>query len=390
MTCVNCLGTGPQAMVGAFQNGRGGLAPCRFNVAGELSTYVGEVAGLEAVQLRSELAQYDCRNNRIAQLALQQPEFLDAVETACQKYGRSRIGAFAGTSTSGMFACELAYRNRDQDTGALPKEFRFATTHDISSLADFVQKYLRLEGPALTVSTACASTGKAFGTAARMIQLGVCDAAIVGGADSLCLTTLFGFNSLELVSSSPCRPFDLDRDGISIGEAAGFVLLERVKEKVGADDVTLLGIGESSDAHHMSHPHPEGLGARLAMERALAAARLSASAVDYVNLHGTATKSGDASEDMAICAVFGTDTRCSSTKGFLGHTLGAAGITEAIVSALSIRHGFMPGSHNTSRVDPAIKCRYLRHAQSASVRVAMSNSFGFGGSNCSLIFGAAM
>ncbi len=200
----------------------------------------------------------------------------DTVASARRTYGAARIGVFVGTSTSGIFEGELAYRNRDSSTGALPPEFQFSATHDTSSLADFVQRYLHLSGPAVTVSSACASTAKVFGNAARMIEAGLCDAAVVGGADSLCLTTLFGFNSLELVSSSPCRPFDVDRDGISIGEGSGFVLLERADKALSSDAVLLLGIGESSDAHHMSHPHPEGLGARIAMERALARAQARA------------------------------------------------------------------------------------------------------------------
>lgn len=375
-------------MVDALQNGRGGLTPCQFDVAAGLPTYVGEVLGLEGVRMRQDLQAYDCRNNRIAQLALEQADFADAVAFARKTYGPSRVGVFVGTSTSGIFEGELAYRNRDS-TGALPPGFQFSTTHDTSSLADFVQRYLQLSGPAVTVSSACASTAKVFGNAARMIEAGFCDAAVVGGADSLCLTTLLGFNSLELLSPAPCRPFDVDRDGISIGEGSGFILLERANKAARSDAILLFGIGESSDAHHMSQPHPEGLGARIAMERALGQAKLPPSRVDHVNLHGTATKAGDVSEDKAICAVFGVDTPCSSTKGYLGHTLGAAGVTEAVISAISIQHQFMPGGHSTVNLDPTIRCRYLRQTEAARVDVVMTNSFGFGGSNCSLIFGRA-
>jgi 3-oxoacyl-[acyl-carrier-protein] synthase-1 len=386
---ANCLGAGVDATVTALQNGRGGLAPCRFDTVA-LQTFTGQVDGLEHVRMRPSLARYDCRNHRLAQLAMEQDGFSDAVAAARKRYGSQRIGVFVGTSTSGIFECERAYRNRDSETGALPPDFYFATTHDTSALADFVQRYLNLSGLAVTVSSACASTAKVFGNASRMIEAGLCDAAIVGGADSLCLTTLYGFNSLELVSAGACRPFDIGRDGISIGEAAGFVLLERVNDKpLQDDDILLLGYGESSDAHHMSHPHPDGLGARLAMERALARAKLAPQAIDYVNLHGTATKAGDASEDAAICAVFGTKTACSSTKGYLGHTLGAAGITEAIVTAAGIRYDFMPGGYNTSQLDPAVACHYLLASKPARVNAAMTNSFGFGGSNCSLILGRA-
>jgi 3-oxoacyl-[acyl-carrier-protein] synthase-1 len=375
-------------MVEKLQNGIGGLAPCHFETV-SLPAYVGEVAGVDDVRIKDELQAYDCRNNRLVQLALEQDDFADAVQAARTKYGAARIGVFLGTSTSGLLHSELAYRNRDPQSGALPSDFYFTTTHNTASLAAFVQQYFRLDGPALTVSAACASTAKVFANAARMIEVGLCDAAIVGGADSLCLTTLYGFNSLELVSSDPCRPFDVNRNGISIGEAAGFALLEKATGSHGRDATMVLGVGESSDAYHMSTPHPEGLGARLAMERALDAAGLPASAIDYVNMHGTATRVGDASEDKALVAVFGTQTACSSTKGYLGHTLGASGITEAIICAQAIQNDFLPGSYNTRELDPAICCRYLLNSQPDRVDTVMTNSFGFGGSNCSLILGRA-
>jgi 3-oxoacyl-[acyl-carrier-protein] synthase-1 len=294
---------------------------------------------------------------------------------------------FLGTSTSGILETELAYRRRDPVTGQLPSDFHYATTQNAFSVAHFVQNYLRLEGPAVVVSSACATTAKVFGNAQRMIAAGLCDAAIVGGADSLCLTTLYGFHSLGLVSEAPCRPFDAHRDGISIGEAAGFVLLEKPGARAGASEIRLLGFGESSDAYHMSTPHPEGLGARLAMERALASAQLEPAAIDYVNLHGTATKSNDAAEDHAICALFGRGTACSSTKGWTGHALGAAGVTEAIISALAMRDGLIPGSLHTQLLDPALNSHYLIDNEIAPVNYVMTNSFGFGGSNCSLILG---
>jgi 3-oxoacyl-[acyl-carrier-protein] synthase-1 len=241
----------------------------------------------------------------------------------------------------------------------------------------------------VALSSACATTAKVFGAAARMIASGLCDAAIVGGADSLCLTTLYGFHSLNLLSSAPCRPFDRERDGISIGEGAGFALIEKLAGYKAGDAVMLLGVGESNDAHHMSTPHPEGLGARLAMERALASANLAPEDIGYINLHGTATKPGDASEDIAVTGLFGTDTPCSSTKGQTGHTLGASGIIEAIISSLSIRAGFLPGSPTTQNPDTSLRSRYVVKSQPARLDRVMSNSFGFGGSNCSLILGRA-
>lgn len=385
---VNALGAGTEATLAALRAGRSGLAPCRFETVA-LDTHVGEVAGVDDVRLPAGLEGFDCRNNRLAEMALRQDGFSEAVDAARERYGAHRVGVFLGTSTSGILTTEIAYRHRDPATGALPSGFDFERTHSTGSLAAFVRQRLGLAGPAFVVSSACATTAKVFANAARMIQAGLCDAAVVGGADSLCLTTLYGFHSLELVSPRPCAPFDIARDGVSLGEGAGFVLLERSVGRPPADAIALLGVGESSDAYHMSSPHPEGLGARLAMERALCAAGLAADAIDYVNLHGTATPYGDASEDRAITHLFGTGVPVSSTKGHTGHTLGAAGVVEAIIAMLCMGAGFAPGSPNTRNPDPALRSRYLRENEAGRLDRAMTNSFGFGGSNCSLVFGWA-
>ena len=387
-TLVSPLGAGTNATLAALRAGRSGLARCDF-LDVDLDTYVGRVNGLEDMPVRTDLAAFDCRNNRLAQLGLAQDNFTEAVTAARQRYGRERIGVFLGTSTSGILDTELAYRQRDPETGALPETFNYAGSHSCYSVADFVQHALDLAGPAMVVSTACSSSAKVFGSAARMIQAGLCDAAIVGGIDSLCLTTLYGFNSLGLVSSRPCRPFDADRDGISIGEAAGYVLLEKASTQADSSAVMLLGVGESSDAYHMSSPHPEGAGAKLAIQAALASAGLTADDIDYINLHGTGTRANDAAEDQAVFNVFGGNTPCSSTKGATGHLLGAAGVTEAIISALCIRHGFMPGGLNTENLDPALKSQYLLQNRQQRVDRVLTNSFGFGGSNCSLVLGRA-
>ena len=380
------LGAGVSATFDALRAGRTGLKRCDF-LDVDLDTHVGRIHGLEEMPVRADLAAYDCRNNRLAQFGLEQDNFTAAVAAARQRHGRERIGVFLGTSTSGILDTELAYRQRNPETGALPGSFNYAGSHSCYSVADYVQQVLDLAGPAIVVSTACSSSAKVFGTAARMIQAGLCDAAIVGGVDSLCLTTLYGFNSLELISSRPCRPFDADRDGISIGEAAGFVLLEKTAPKTDPDSVMLLGVGESSDAYHMSTPHPEGAGAQLAIQAALHAAGLAAGDIDYINLHGTGTKSNDAAEDKAVFNVLGGNTPCSSTKGATGHLLGAAGVSEAIISALCIQNGFMPGGLNTQRLDSALRSNYLLHNKKQAVSRVLSNSFGFGGSNCSLVLG---
>ena len=383
-TLATCLGAGRGPTVDVLRAGASGLSPCRF--AGVFfPTHVGEVFGLDQ-PLRGDFAGFDCRNNRLAALALGQDGFTASLAAARERYGAARIGVFLGTSTSGLRRAEEAYECRDAD-GRLPADFDYARTLNTYSLARFVRAALDITGPAFVVSTACAATAKVFASAARMIAAGVCDAALVGGADTLCETTLYGFRSLGVVADEPCRPFDADRRGISIGEAAGFVLLEKPRARGDDDAVLLLGIGESSDAYHMSSPHPEGIGARQAMERALTSAGVSAAAIDYINLHGTATPVGDAAEDHAVFDLFGPHTPCSSTKGFTGHTLGASGAVEAIFAALAIQHGFMPGSPHTRTVDPAFKSCYLCVGAPARVDRVISNSFGFGGANCSLVLG---
>lgn len=385
-TALTCLGAGRAALANALREGRSALKPCDFETA-EIETYIGEVEGLTDVALTGNLASFDCRNNRLAQLALQQDGFADWIGAARERYGARRIAVVLGTSTSGIHATELAYRARDAD-GVLPADFDYHHTHNAFSLARYVAHALGLTGPATVLSAACATTAKAFASAARMISAGLCDAALVGGADSLTLTTLYGFRALELTSPEICRPYDAGRKGISIGEGAGFALLERA-DAGSADAIRVLGVGESCDAYHMSTPHPEGVGARLAMERALSSASLKPADIGYINLHGTATKVGDASEDKAVVSLFGEGVPCSSTKGVTGHTLGAAGIVEGIITMIALEEEFLPGSPTTLNKDEALHTNYLIEGRGEGVRHAMSNSFGFGGTNCSLIFGRA-
>jgi 3-oxoacyl-[acyl-carrier-protein] synthase-1 len=387
-TLTTCLGRGQAPTLDALRRRASGLAARRFESAA-LDTCIGEVDGVDDVRLPDALAAWDCRNNRLAELALAQDGFAAEVGAAAARHGAQRVGVFLGTSTSGILQTELAYRRRSPQDGALPADFDYARTHNTYSVTGYVRARLGLAGPAWTVSTACSSSAKVFGSAARMIEAGLIGAAVVGGVDSLCLTTLYGFNSLELLAREPCRPWDRARSGLSIGEAAAFALLEPLAAAAPADAIAVLGVGESSDAHHMSAPHPEGLGASLAMRAALADARLAASDIDYVNLHGTATPSNDAAEDRAVVEVFGTSTPCSSTKGATGHTLGAAGAVEAVIAALALRHGLLPGGANTSVPDPALRARYLLESRDAPLRRVLSNSFGFGGTNCSLVLGRA-
>jgi 3-oxoacyl-[acyl-carrier-protein] synthase-1 len=360
------------------------LRPCGFETV-ELPTYVGEVDGLDNWRLDGPLQRFDCRNNRLARMALAQDQFEAAVEAAKARYGRGRIGVFLGTSTSGILQVEQAYRHRDAE-GALVRAIDYAATQSTFSVAEFVLTVLGITGPSLVVSSACASTTKVFATAARMIETGLCDAAIVGGADSLCLTTLYGFNALQLLAPGPCRPFDAAREGLSIGEGAGFALLER-SDRTAASETYMLGVGESSDAHHMSAPRPDGAGATTSMSRALAASGLRPEQIDYINLHGTATPIGDAAEDLAVVSLFGEAVPCSSTKGYTGHALGASGIIEAVIATLAIRNDLVPGSPHTTARDPHLRCNYVTSTRPGRIERVLSNSFGFGGSNASLILG---
>ena len=384
-TVSSALGHGLQAQLDALRHGRGGLRPNDFGSTPRLG-WVGRVDGVEAVSLPTALADWDCRNHRLAWLGLQQDGFLDRVQAARARYGARRVALLLGTSTASIGATEEAYRRLDAE-GRFPADLRRPALHAPDSLSAFAAAALALEGPCLTISTACSSSAKVFASATRLLELGLADAAVVGGVDSLCDNVLFGFNALELISPAACRPFDAARDGISIGEAAGFALLERVDAAPRAP--RLLGYGEASDAWHMSSPHPEGHGAELALDAALARADLDAAQVDYVNLHGTASRANDAMEAALVARRFPPTTRASSTKGSTGHTLGAAGIVEATIALQAIEHGFVPGNLGADTPDPACGPQFAWRNEMRRVDVVLSNSFGFGGNNACLVFGRA-
>lgn len=381
---VSAIGTGQAETLQSLREARGGLAPRRFETAA-LDSWLGVVDALDDVRLPPALADYDCRNNRLAELALRADDLAAHARRAAERHGAERVAVILGTSTSGVLQSEIAYRHRDADTGALPGWLRFGQTHDNASLARYVRAALGLAGPAFVVSTACSSGAKAFASAARLIALGVVDAAVVGGVDTLCLTTLYGFNSLELLSPDVCRPWDAGRRGLSLGEGGAFALLQRDDSEPAG---WLLGCGESSDGYHMSSPHPDGAGAALAMRHALDDADLAAQDIGYVNLHGTGTPNNDAAEDTAVCAVFGETLPVSSTKSATGHTLGAAGAVEAAITLLALRHGVVPAGLNVRERDPALRAHYVTEPLQRPLKAAASNSFGFGGSNACLVFGA--
>lgn len=382
-TCVTALGAGRTAHVEAIISERGGLLP--YIVPGtSIETYVGRVEGLEKLIISGELALYDCRNNRLAEKTLQCDGFVADAIRAVERYGESRVGVVLGTSTSGIAESEKAFSHFNRQ-GCLPGNYDYRHTHELNSLSEYVRRRIGANGPSYVVSTACSSSAKCFVDAFQLIEAEVCDAVVVGGVDSLCLTTLLGFNSLQLLSSSACRPNDVNRDGISIGEAGGLVLLERANSN--DFQLYLLGYGESSDAYHIATPHPEGRGKRIAMQEAIRRADISASQIDYLNLHGTGTLTNDIVEGRSVFEEFGMETSCSSTKGWTGHALGAAGIVEAVICLLALREGFIPGNLNLEKKDPEIPIHIQVHSERGVIRCALSNNFGFGGNNCSLIFG---
>lgn len=384
-TATSALGRGLDAHAAALRAMRGGLV--RNTLSSQpLECWIGRVPGLEDTALPETLADWECRNNRLAWIGLQQDGFLDAVRAAADRHGRERVAVLLGTSTGSIATTEAGYRHLDAD-GRLPESARRPIIHCLHSLSAFVRTGLDLAGPCLTISTACSSSAKVHAMAARLIQAGLVDAAVVGGTDTLCDSVLFGFNSLELVSTQACRPFDADRDGISIGEAAGFALLERVDCAPRAP--RLVGYGESSDAHHMSTPHPEGAGAEQAMREAMERAGLAPDRVGYVNLHGTATRKNDEVEGALIARLFPAGTAASSTKGFTGHTLGAAGALEASIALLAVERGLLPGTLGCTTPEPACAGHLLQESREADVAVALSNSFGFGGNNACLAFARA-
>jgi len=381
-TLCSAAGDGRAATLTALRERRSGLVRNDFGPS-PIATWIGRVPNLEDQPLPTELAQWDCRNNRLAWRGLIADSFIDAATAARERYGADRVAVVVGTSTSSIGASEEAYTRLDAD-GRYPADLRRAIIHTPHSLGDFVQNALGLTGISVTVATACSSSGKVFAQAERLIRTGLADAAVVGGVDTLCGSVLFGFNSLELVSPEPCRPFDVDRRGINLGEAAGFALLE----KQAARGSWLLGYGESNDAHHMSTPHPEGLGARLALEDALARAELRPADIDYINLHGTASQKNDEVEAKVVANTFPASTFASSTKGWTGHTLGAAGIVEAAISLLALDHGLLPGTLNAQTLDANCGPQIQRDNAERQIRHALSFSFGFGGSNCVLVFGS--
>ncbi|MFC3095378.1 beta-ketoacyl-ACP synthase [Alteromonas sediminis] len=348
----------------------------------DIDTWIGKVADVDAI---NDLKEWQSRNNALAALGLEQGSILNNVSALIKKYGAARVGIVMGSSTSSIDRTETAYQALDE-AGGLTTAFKQPLVHNPHAPSLFVAHYTGVKGPSLTINTACSSSAKVFVTAARWLNLGVVDAVLVGGVDTLCLSVLHGFNSLQLLSANPCMPFDHNRDGINLGEASGFAILQRSGDNANRTGIQLTGYGESSDAYHMSHPHPEGLGAKLSMTQALERAALKASDIDYINLHGTSSRANDLIEGGLVSELFPKTTQCSSTKAWMGHTLGAAGITEAIICMDVLLTSLMPGSMNLAQLDDAIDFSIQAENLTKNCTHVMTNSFGFGGNNCTLLF----
>ncbi len=356
------------------------------NIPGsDLDTWIGAVGDIASV---SDLGAWQSRNNALAALGYEQGTIKSTVAGLIGKYGAARIGLVMGSSTSSIDRTEEAY-TRLTNENALTDAFKQPFVHNPHAPALFAAHLTGIKGPSLTINTACSSSAKVFATGARWLETGIVDAVLVGGVDTLCLSVLHGFNSLQLLSANPCKPFDQHRDGINLGEASGFAVLQRAGDNDNGRGIRLAGYGESSDAYHMSHPHPEGLGARLSMTQALERANLAPSDIDYINLHGTSSRANDLIEGKLISELFPDSVSCSSTKAWMGHTLGAAGITEAIIAMDTLHTHVIPGSKNLETLDEALSFPIKATDEHKVCHHVMTNSFGFGGNNCTLLFSRA-
>ena len=379
---VNALGNNNNEIKENMLKGlRSGLVE-REGLLNEGHLFVGEVTA-DLPSLDDKKCYFNTRNNRLAKLALLALE--DAVTDLKLSIPVHRIGVIVGTSTSGIFEGEQAVVEKN-NAGEFPQNYDYRM-QEMFNLAEFISDELEIQGPAYTISTACSSSAKAFITAKELIHAGVIDAAIVGGVDTLCGMTVNGFTALDSTSSGVCQPSSANRNGINLGEAAALCVLRKDK-----GSIKLLGCGESSDAHHMSAPHPEGEGAISAMKQTLKEAKLNASDVDYINLHGTATKKNDSMEAIAVHEVFGNKMPCSSVKGMIGHTLGAAGATEIGLCWLMLQEGntlYIPHCWDEviDETIPKIALTSVGQHNVNGFKACLSNSFAFGGNNVSILIG---
>jgi 3-oxoacyl-[acyl-carrier-protein] synthase-1 len=372
---LSALGATREDHLSALSEGRTGLGPAPMPLP--FDTAVGEVR-TPLPELPAELA---VRSTRIARMAAHLVNGLEEpLRLARERYAPDRIGIFLGTSTAGAEMTERAYKTFVEE-GAFPVGYDFKKQHTFGAVLHVVAALTGVTGPACMTSTACTSSGKTFASAQRLINAGIIDAAIVGGLDTLCSLTLLGFNALQALDTRICRPFHPERNGINIGEGGAFALVERA----GDARMLIAGIGETSDAYHISAPHPEGRGAFDAMGQAMARAGCKPEDVDHVNAHGTGTRLNDSAEAKAILRLMPAEIPVVSTKGFTGHTLGAAAALEFSFAAMAIEEGWIPPSLGADILDPEIHLNVSNERRMGNFKRIISNSFAFGGNNVSLL-----
>lgn len=377
---INALGQSTEEIAANLTRG---VAPGMRNREGWLQNQPAAVFGGvegELPQITDNFAAHRSRNNQLLLAALAQIQ--PVVDEAILRFGSDRIAVVLGTSTSGLDEGDRHVNHIIN--GENSPSWQYAQ-QELGDPSRFLSGWLGLHGPAFTLSTACSSSARAIISGRRLIEAGLADIAIVGGADTLSRMPINGFNSLESLSTEVCQPFGRDRCGITIGEGAALMVLTSKPHPI-----ALLGVGESSDAYHISAPHPQGAGAIRAIEQALQDAGLKPDDVGYINLHGTATLLNDQIESKVVHDLFGENVPCSSTKHLTGHTLGAAGITEAALSALILQHGLPlpPQDFSRSPLDPALPlCGVLHAPQPLTRPIILSNSFAFGGNNASILLG---
>ncbi|WP_339458806.1 beta-ketoacyl-[acyl-carrier-protein] synthase family protein [Pseudomonas sp. EA_105y_Pfl2_R69] len=398
---LNCaLGQGKQAVATALFAGDSSGMRAQSGWVAERALTVGAVPG-DLPELPGLPGHPPSRNNQLLLAAALEIE--DEIRAAIARFGSERIAVILGTSTSGIEEASQSIAEYLKQ-GQLPGHYDYAQ-QELAAPANFLSDWLGLSGPCFCISTACTSGARALLSAQRLLNLGVCDAVLCGGVDSLCRLTLNGFSALEAVAAERCQPFSVNRHGINIGEGAALFLMTKepmTREPLSgaaaprcAVAITLLGGGASSDAHHISAPQPDGLGAQTAMGKALAAAGIRAAQVDYLNLHGTATSHNDAMESRAVQAIFPHGVPCSSSKPMVGHCLGAAGALEAAFCWLTLSEynpqQLLPPHLWDGQVDPALPALNLvapgTQLSKSRPRRLMSNSFAFGGNNISLLLG---
>jgi 3-oxoacyl-[acyl-carrier-protein] synthase I len=383
---VNALGVGGDEVWSRLLDGEPSRLVDRADLAPDRVLRVGAVND-PLPRIDARLARYDCRNNAMALAALQQ--IAEPIARAVREHGAERVGVVMGTSTSGVSDAEAAIRH-EVESGGLAPSFDYAQL-EFGGLASFAAEVLGVRGPVYALSTACSSGARALASARSLLALGVCDAVVAGAADTLCGLTANGFSALSAICEGVTNPCSRNRAGLTLGEGAAIFLVEP-----GTGGIELLGVGESSEAHHMSAPDPSGGGAEVAMRGALADAGIAPSAIDYLNLHGTGTPLNDSMECLAVDRVFGRALPVSSTKPLVGHTLGAAGAIEAAFCWLALAHSepgalALPPHWWDGEQDPELPAlHFVRKGETAQLRSAprvMSNSFGFGGNNCTLVLG---